>query len=127
MKQYRIAAILMLIHGFIELSGCIALLPILLTPEMQMTQYFSFIVPFFNENITMMLVMGGIYGVLRVLGAITLFQNKMWGLVLSVVNCIVTLVVMMFMLPAGVMDGILSGIALVLILSKHFGDKKIVG
>jgi hypothetical protein len=29
----------------------------------------------------------------------------MWGLVLSVINCVVTIALMMFLLPAGIMDG----------------------
>lgn len=33
---------------------------------------------------------------------------------------------MMFLLPAGIMDGILAGSALVLMLLQYFGDKQIV-
>lgn len=33
---------------------------------------------------------------------------------------------MMFLLPAGIMDGILAGSALILILIKYFGNKSIV-
>ena len=45
---------------------------------------------------------------------------------LSVINCVITITLMMFLLPAGIMDGILAGSALVLILIQYFGDKKIV-
>lgn len=41
-------------------------------------------------------------------------------------NCIITITLMMFLLPAGIMDGILAGCALILILMQYFGDKKIV-
>ena len=74
----------------------------------------------------MMMVMGAIYGVLRLIGAIGLLKNRMWGLVLSVINCVITITLMMFLLPAGIMDGILAGSDLVLILIQYFGDKKIV-
>ena len=67
-----------------------------------------------------------IYGVFRLIGAIGLLKNRMWGLVLSVINCVITITLMMFLLPAGIMDGILAGSALVLILIQYFGDKKIV-
>ena len=53
---------------------------------------------------------------LRVLGALGLLRNQLWGLGLSLVNCIVTLILMVFSLPAGLFDGVLSGTALVLIL-----------
>jgi len=33
---------------------------------------------------------------------------------------------MTFLLPAGIMDGLLAGGALVLMLMQYFGDKKIV-
>lgn len=50
----------------------------------------------------------------------------MWGLVLSVINCVITMTVMMFMLPAGIMDGILAAAALILILTQYFGNKKVI-
>jgi hypothetical protein len=48
----------------------------------------------------------------------------MWGFALSLINCIVTMSLMIFMLPAGIADGILAGTALILILTEYFGDKK---
>ena len=44
-------------------------------------------------------------------------KNLTWGLVLSLVNCGVTLVLMCFLLPPGLLDGALTGGALILILS----------
>jgi len=73
----------------------------------------------------MMIVMGAIYGVIRLIGAIGLLKNRMWGLVLSVIICIITITLMMFLLPAGIMDGILAGSALILILMGFYGDRKI--
>ena len=110
-----------------EIGGCLALVPILLigSDKMDMNQYFSFIVPYFSENMNLMLVMGAIYGVVRVTGAVGLWKNRMWGLALSVINCVITMALMMFMLPAGIMDGILATTALILILTQYFGDKKI--
>ena len=74
----------------------------------------------------MMMVMGAIYGVFRLIGAIGLLKNRMWGLVLSVINCVITIALMMFLLPAGIMDGIFAGSALILILMQYYGDKKVV-
>lgn len=69
---------------------------------------------------------GAMYGVLRLIGAIGFLKNRMWGLVLSVMNCVITIALMMFLLPAEIMDGILAGSALVLMLTQYFGDKKII-
>lgn len=129
MKKYKAASILMIIHGgFMEIGGCLALIPILaMGPDkIDMSSYFSFIVPYLQENMNLMIVMGGIYGVVRVIGAIGLLKNRMWGLVLSIINCVITMALMIFMLPAGIMDGILACSALILILLEYFGNKKII-
>lgn len=89
-------------------------------------EYFSFIVPYLNDNMNLMFVMGTIYGIVRVIRAVGLWKNRMWGLVLSIINCVITMTLMMFMLPAGVLDGILSCSALILILTQYFGERKII-
>ena len=129
MKKYKIAAILMIIHGgFMEIGGVLCMIPCLLlrTDKFDICQYFSFIVPFFNEHLFLMIIMGAMYGIIRIIGAVGLWKNRMWGLVLSVINCTITIALMMFMLPAGVMDGVLACTSLVLILLQYFGDRRII-
>lgn len=129
MKKYKIASILMFIHGaLMELGGCLCLIPVFVigSDKFDINQYFSFIVPYFKDNMNLMLVMGAIYGIVRIIGAVGLWKNKMWGLALSVINCVITMTVMMFMLPAGIMDGILASAALILILTQYFGNKKVI-
>jgi uncharacterized membrane protein (DUF2068 family) len=129
MKKYKMAALLMIIHGgCMELGGIFCLLPaLILGPEQfDIGRYFSFRFSYFQENLYLIMVMGAMYGILRILGAIGLLKNKMWGLVLSVINCVITLALMMFLLPVGIMDGVLAGGALILILLQYFGNKKIV-
>lgn len=128
MKKYRIAAVLMIIHGgFMEIGGVLCMIPALMlgTDKFNIGQYFEFKLSYFQENLYLMMVMGAIYGVFRLIGAIGLLRNRMWGLVLSVINCVITVALMMFLLPAGIMDGILAGSALILILMQYYGDKKI--
>ncbi len=129
MKKYKIASILMFIHGtFMEIGGCLCLIPIFImgSDKFDVKQYFSFIVPYFQDNMNLMLVMGTIYGIVRIIGAVGLWKNRMWGLVLSIINCVITMALMMFMLPAGIMDGILACSALILILVQYFGNRKII-
>lgn len=110
-----------------EIGGGLCLIPVFLAgDQFNINQYFSFIVPYFQEHMVLMLIMGAIYGILRIIGAIGLWRNRMWGLVLSIINCVITLALMMFMLPAGIMDGVLAGSALILILTQYFGNKTIV-
>lgn len=128
MNKYKIASILMIIHGAcMEVGGCLALIPVLVlgSDKFDINQYMSFIVPYFRDNMNLMLVMGAIYGVVRIIGAAGLWRNRMWGFVLSLINCILTMALMMFMLPAGIMDGILATSALILILMQYFGTKEI--
>ena len=129
MKKYKIASVLMMIHGaFMEIGGCFCLIPIFIlgADKFNINEYISFIVPYFQENMDLMLIMGMLYGIVRVIGAVGLWKNRMWGLVLSILNCIITMILMMFMLPAGIMDGVLACSSLILILTQHFGDKKII-
>ena len=128
-KKYKLASILMIIHGgFMEIGGVFCMIPALIlgTDKFDIGQYFEFKFPYFQDNLYMMMVMGAMYGVLRLIGAIGLLKNRMWGLALSVINCVITISLMMFLLPAGIMDGILAGSALILILIQYFGDKKII-
>lgn len=129
MKKYKIASVLMMIHGaFMEIGGCFCLIPIFIlgADKFNINEYISFIVPYFQENMDLMLIMGMLYGIVRVIGAVGLWKNRMWGLVLSILNCIITMILTMFMLPAGIMDGVLACSSLILILTQYFGDKKIV-
>lgn len=84
-----------------------------------------FVLSYLQENLYLMMVMSGIFAALRITGAVALWRGRLWGLALSLINCAVTLVLMIFMLPAGIADGILSGTALVLILRSWLGDRPI--
>lgn len=84
-----------------------------------------FAVDFFRDNIVLMMAMGFIFGIVRVIGAIGVLKNRMWGFVLAVINCIVTMIVMFFMIPSGIADGILACSALILLLMGYYGKKEI--
>ncbi|MNH50209.1 hypothetical protein D3C85_861690 [compost metagenome] len=129
MKQYNIAAILMIVHGgLMELSVCLALAPLLIlgVSANESSHYFSFAVPYFQDNLYLMMAMSGIFGITRIIGAIGLLKNRMWGLALSIINCVVTMILMVFMLPAGIVDGLFACAALILILVAYFGDQRII-
>ena len=129
MKRYKIAAWLMIIYGgFMEIGGVLCALPALIlgSGKFDIGQYFSFKLQYFQDNLYMILFMGAIFGVMRIIGAIGLLKNRMWGLALSVINCVVTMILMMFMLPFGIQAGLLACIALVLILTQYFGNRKII-
>ena len=79
-EKYKIAALLMIIHGgFMEIGGVLCMIPALLlgTDKFDIGQYFSFKLSYFQENLSLMIVMGAMYGVLRLIGAIGLLKNRM--------------------------------------------------
>ncbi len=129
MKRYKLAALLMIIHGgCMEIGGVLCAVPALLlgADKFDIARYFSFKLPYFQDNLYLVLFMGAIFGVMRLIGAVGLLKNRLWGLALSVINCVVTMILMLFMLPFGIQDGLLAGSALILMLTQYFGGRKIV-
>lgn len=128
-RTYRAAAVLMIVQGGImELGAFIALIPLLAAgiDQADVGEHVTFIVPYLQENLYLMMAMSGIFGVIRIIGAVGVLRNRMWGWVLSVITCSVTMALMIFMLPAGIIDGLLSGTALVLLLTQYFGSRALV-
>lgn len=71
----------MFIYGaFMEIGGCLCLVPIFIvgSDKFDINQYFSFIVPYFRDNMNLMLVMGAIYGIVRVIGAVGLWKINLY-------------------------------------------------
>ncbi|WP_354247459.1 hypothetical protein [Arthrobacter sp. UYEF20] len=83
-----------------------------------------FALPYLQDNLYLMMAMSGVFAILRVIGGIALWRDRLWGLALSLINCVVTLVLMIFLLPAGLADGLLSGAALVLMLHGWLGKER---
>ena len=126
--RLRFASALLLIQGIFMEGGVFIgflVLAALGVSQQDAGTHFSFIVPFFQEHLFLMMIMSGVFGALRITGAICVLRNKMWGYALSVTNCVVTMVLMIFMLPAGIADGLLSGTALVLLLMVFYRGKSI--
>jgi uncharacterized membrane protein (DUF2068 family) len=129
MKKYKIAAVLLIIHGGVfEITGLLAIIPVIVFNDksFEMSKYISFIVPYLQDNIVLMCIMSGLYGSMRIISAIGLLKNRMWGFILALINCIVTMALMIFMLPAGIMDGILSCTIIVILLIGYFGKNEII-
>lgn len=117
----------MLIHGgLMEAATGILMLPLVLCLGVDGSiKQSTFAIDFFQENLVLMLAMGIIFGIIRVIGAIGVLKNRMWGFVLAIINCIVTMVVMIFMIPMGIIDGIFACTALAFLLTGYYGQKPI--
>ena len=124
-RQYRWAAWLLLAQGVLMeglvFIGAAVLIMADLPQEAISERAEVFALPYLQDNLYLMMVMSGVFATLRILGAVGLLRNRLWGLGLSLVNCVVTLTLMVFLLPAGIADGLLSGTALVLLLFAWLG------
>ena len=120
MKQYKVAAIIIIIHGLIELGGFFSVLPIWFFGAEQ-----GEFIPFDPPSAEIVFA-GVVWGILRLIAGIALLKNKMWGLAFSVITCSIALATMLTILPFGIMDGILAGSALILMLTQYFGKKNII-
>jgi len=118
MKRYKIAAIIIIIHGIIEIGGFFAVLPIYLGAEP------SELIPF--DPVSLDVAIGGvIWGVLRLIAGFGLLKGLKWGFVLSALVCFMAISSMFEHMPFGLMDATLGGTALILMLTKYFGKKRI--
>ena len=124
-RQYRWAAGLLLVQGVLMeglvFIGVVVFLALQIPPASIVENADVFALPYLQDNLYLMMAMSGVFAALRVLGAAGLLRNRLWGLALSLINCIVTLALMIFLLPAGILDGVLSGTALVLLLIARLG------
>lgn len=126
--RYRLAAWLVIVQAGLMEVGALLALPVLLVMGVEQVDiggHLPFALPYFQDNLYLLMVMSGIFGVLRLLGGVGILRDRLWGLALTVVMCVVTLVLMIFLLPAGIADGLLSGGALVLLVLAWFGSRRI--
>lgn len=128
-RHLKVAAVLQLIQGVLMEGLPFLALWVVLALGIDasiLAHGVSFIVPFFNDHLFLMMGMSGVFAALRIVASIGVLKNRMWGYALSVVNCVVTLVLMSFMLPAGILDGLLAGGALIFLLLARFGSSLIL-
>jgi hypothetical protein len=124
-RELRAAAVLLLVQGVL-MEGLVAVgLVVLLAlgiPQSTVTDHAEvFALPYLQDALYPMMAMSGIFAALRITAGIALWRDRLWGLALAAVMCVVTLVLMVFLLPAGILDGLLSGTALVLLLHARWG------
>lgn len=117
-RLLTIAAILLLVHGLIELMGLFAFV----SPTNQPL----FIFEELTRNWQYAVWIGVISGILRILAGIGIFANRKWGWALGGLVSLTTFVSLTFYLPFGVMDALLSGTVLTLLAVAHYGEAKIV-
>ena len=116
----RIAVILLVIHGLIEVFG-------LFMPE-RMTQNLQFFSGMGKSQIAAnsisIVLLGATWGITRWVAAWGIWTFKKWALVLGIVISVITIVTALSVIPAGVVDTLLTGPVLMLLLYTWFGNEK---
>ena len=126
-RKFKIAAIIMILHGaMMEAGSGLMLMPFVFKGALDLNAIPPiFAIDFFRNNIIFMIPMSVVFGIARVIGAAGVLKNLKWGFILSVINCILTMNLMLFMIPVGIVDGLLACSALVLLLTGYYGNETI--
>ncbi len=122
MKKLKLVALFIFIHAAIEIGT----LPMVLMLSARGELGTMFLYPYLQENILIISCLGFILGFLRIVSGIAVIKNLKWGLILGILNSFLTLLLMTFYLPGGIIDGILASGALILLLSSHYKNAKII-
>jgi len=111
------AAVLLLIHGLVELTALFAFV----SPSYQP----SFIFEELSLHWAYAVWVGVIAGLVRVLAAAGILAHRRWGWALGLVISATTLVTLAFYLPFGIMDALLAWAVVILLLMSHYGGARI--
>ncbi len=127
MTLLYIAAIILALHGLIEFAALPALFRFRAgSIPASRPGITHFVFEPLRVNLRATMAIGIIFGILRVVATVGILLNLLWGLWLGVAVSVVTLVVMTLFLPMGVVDGVLSTAALILLFIAAFGTQPIV-
>ena len=121
----RIAAVLLVLHGLMEVAG---LLGINVPP-----QTFASVMENFGgmgksqiaANMMSIILLGVMWGITRLIAAWGIWSMKKWALNLGCVVSMVSLIAAISIIPAGVVDTLFGAPVLILLLYAWFGGAKI--
>jgi hypothetical protein len=119
------ASILLILHGFTEIMGLFALF----APA----QYVSKIFVNFGgmnpsalqENVVSISIFGLLWGITRIIAAMSILKNRKWAVALGIIISVITLIASISIIPAGVMDSVFAIPVLILLLMTWFGKAEI--
>lgn len=130
MKDYTTASKIMLAHGIFGIIRSILLIPGYLQHYntfimISICQFFCPVAPYMQGKLYLIMVIGGCLSILRIVCSRCLLKHGMCGLMLSLVSCVITIPLMIYILPAGTIDIIITVPTLVILLKQYFKNKKV--
>ena len=121
----RIASILLILHGLIEVAGLVAIF----SPAQTFTQTFENFGGMGKSqiaaNMVPIVLLGVMWGITRFIAAWGIWSMKKWAISLGCTVSIVSLIAAISIIPAGVADTLLGAPVLIFLLYTWFGNAKI--
>ena len=117
----RIAAVLLVIHGLIEVMGLVGL-----NSAAELLESFGGMGKAqIAANSVSVVLLGVLWGLTRFTAAAGIFSGRKWAASLGIVISVVTLVASISIIPTGVLDTFLAVPVLALLLYGWFGGEQI--
>lgn len=115
----RIAGILLIVHGLIELAGLILI-------NSMPNAFISFgglTGSALEQNASVIAFFGALWGLARIIAAVGAWSLRKWALILGISLSIITMVAAITIIPAGVTDTFLALPTLILLLHAWFANE----
>ena len=122
----RIASILLILHAIMEIAGLLALFSPIQKFAQAMENFGGMVEKTqLASNMVPIVLLGVLWGTTRFIAAWGIWSLKKWAISLGCTVSIVSLVVAISIIPAGVIDTFLSVPVLILLFYTWFGNEKI--
>jgi hypothetical protein len=118
----RIAAILLILHGFIEIMGLFALFAPAQYVASMFINFGGMNPTALADNVVLISIFGVLWGITRIIAAIGILRSRKWALALGIIISVITLIASISIIPSGVMDSLFAIPVLVLLLKAWFGN-----
>lgn len=115
----RVAGILLILHGLIEVAGLVFINAI----PMALISFGGLTGPALERNMSAIAMYGVFWGIARFIAAWGAWSLRKWALILGVILSMVTMIAAIAIIPAGVTDTLFAIPVLVLLLYAWFGNE----
>ena len=121
----RIAATLLILHGLIEVAGLLSIITPAKTFAQTMENFGGMGKTQIAANMVTIILLGALWGITRFIAGWGTWSLKKWAFGLGFGASTASLIMAISIIPAGVVDTLLSAPVLILLLYTWFGSEKI--
>ena len=115
----RIAGVLIILHGSIELLGLVFIDSMSNT----LISFSGLTGASLEQNALVVGMFGALWGIARLIAAVGIWSLRKWAMVLGIILSLVTIVAAIMIIPAGVGDTLFALPALILLLYSWYGSE----